>query len=95
MTIEAKVAAFVTDRYKHDRLYGRGEDYGDVVIAGHVERLETTGASGVSQFEAKSGEPTWFRYCEQTGQIVVLSESEIASYLGRKTSPWRLNTPDA
>ena len=93
MTIDAKVAEFVIARYKHDRLYGRGQDYGNLVIAGHVDRLKTEGASGVSQFEARSGESTWFRYSERTDQIVVLSETEIASFLERRTSPWRPVTP--
>ena len=94
MTIEAKVAEFIIAGYKHDRLYGRGEDYGDAVITSHIERLKETGASGYSHFEAKSGEGTWFRYCERTDCTVVLSENEVTSYLGRRTAPWQPTVPE-
>jgi hypothetical protein len=52
---------FLVKHYKHDRLYGRGEEYGDVVVASRCKALVLNGFDLVSQFESITGEAIYFR----------------------------------
>jgi hypothetical protein len=54
--------AFLQDKYKHDRLYGRGEEYGDTVVRSRLEDLERNGHDLISHHESKTGETVYFRF---------------------------------
>jgi len=50
------VEDFVKRYYKHERLYGRGKEYGDVVIQSHKTDLEIYGYDWISPHESITGE---------------------------------------
>lgn len=52
---------FLIKHYKHDRLYDRGEDYGDVVVDRRGLDLKRQGFDLISRFESVTGEAIYFR----------------------------------
>lgn len=56
-----QVRMAVIGNYKHDRLFGRGDEYGNVVIASALESVKSDGKFSISRHESKSGEPIDFR----------------------------------
>ena len=70
-----QMKAFLVQRYKHDRLYGmRGWEkegpgyYGDYVVQGATDDLNTKGWGAISHWEAVSGKSIW--YTVRNGEIV-------------------------
>lgn len=51
-----KVGKFVKDNYRHDRLYGRGKEYGDLIISSHILYFIEYGIDIISHFEAACGD---------------------------------------
>lgn len=76
ITIEV-MREFLKARYKHDRLYGRGDEYGDLVVANAAHSLNDNGgienlARCVSHFESITGREVW--YIAHAGAVVEVAE---------------------
>jgi hypothetical protein len=56
-----QVRAALVGNYKHDRLYGRGEEYGDLIVKNAYDDLLKTGEMWISKFESQSGQVVKFR----------------------------------
>lgn len=64
-----QMKAFLVERYKHERLYGRsghgwGDDYGDVVVQSHLEDLRQLGYDVISKHEAANGRTTFVKFVD-------------------------------
>jgi hypothetical protein len=68
-----QVRAAILGNYKHDRLYGRGEEYGDQVINSAVEKVKEDGCFGIGSHESKSGEAVYFKL---DGNTLIQEEGE-------------------
>lgn len=56
-----QVRAAIVGNYKHERLYGRGEEYGDAIINSAFEEAKKTGLLRISRYESQSGQQVDFR----------------------------------
>jgi hypothetical protein len=70
LTFQVRTA--VIANYKYDRLFGRGKEYGDVVIESAVNDVKETGKFAIGSYESKNGEPVNFRL---DGETLILIES--------------------
>lgn len=61
-----QVRAAVMKNYKHDRLFGRGEEYGNVVLASAIQSVKETGKLSIGCYESKSGEVVEFVLDDKT-----------------------------
>jgi len=52
---------FLISHYKHERLYGRGEEYVDAVINGRIESLTNFGSDCISRHESNTSEAVFFQ----------------------------------
>jgi hypothetical protein len=58
--LEFQVRTAVIGNYKHDRLFGRGDEYGNTVIASALDDVKSNGKFSIGRHESKSGEPIDF-----------------------------------
>lgn len=68
-----QVRAAILGNYKHDRLYGRGEEYGDRIISSTVDTVKKDGHFGIGSYESKSGEAVYFKL---DGNVLTQEEAE-------------------
>lgn len=61
----------IIGNYKHDRLFGRGEGYGEAVIASAYGDAKDKGEFSISRYESKNGEHIKFKL---DGSQVILEE---------------------
>lgn len=78
------VKAFLIEWYKHDRLYGRGEEYGDLIVHRAAAELQRDGYGCISQYESKTGEAIWYRL--EDGSVVILTDDSTIKELLRGRS---------
>lgn len=57
-----ELKTFLVSKYKHDRLYGRGDEYGDTVVRSRLEDLGRNGYDLISHHESKTGEVVYYRF---------------------------------
>lgn len=55
-----QVRSAIIGNYKHDRLYGRGKEYGDLIIKSAIEDVKKHGKFSISRHESKTGEHVEF-----------------------------------
>lgn len=68
-----QVRAAVIGNYKHDRLFGRGDEYGNAVIASAMESVKSDGKLAIGRHESKSGDPIHFTL---DGAALILTEDK-------------------
>lgn len=66
-----QVRAAIEGNYKHERLYGRGKEYGDGIIASAYEEVRRTGKLMISRFESQSGSEVRMKL-DETGTLVTV-----------------------
>lgn len=66
-----QVRMAVIGNYKNDRLFGRGEEYGEAVIASKLSDAKECGQFSIGQHESKSGDHVTFKL---DGKALVLQE---------------------
>lgn len=67
-----QVRMAVIGNYKHDRLFGRGDEYGEAVIASALNDARERGSFSIGRYESKSGEHITFKL---DGNSLVLQEA--------------------
>lgn len=60
----ATMKEYLVSLYKHERLYGRGAEYGDTVVRSAIEYLEKHGRGVIGQYESRTGEAVWYEFAE-------------------------------
>jgi hypothetical protein len=55
------IKKFLTKHYRHDRFFGRGEDYANCIINSHVEDLINSGIGCISRFESNTGSALFYQ----------------------------------
>jgi hypothetical protein len=66
-----QVRMAIIGNYKHDRLFGRGDEYGEAVIASAYEDAKNKGEFSIGRYESKSGDHITFKL---DGSQVILEE---------------------
>jgi hypothetical protein len=59
---------FLVERYKHDRLYGRSDEYGNLVVNSRLDDLARNNVDLISHYEARRGDQIWFTF--RDGRLV-------------------------
>lgn len=67
-----QVRMAVIGNYKNDRLFGRGDEYGEAVIASALNDVKERGQFSIGRYESKSGDHVTFRL---DGKSLVLHEA--------------------
>lgn len=67
MQPKESIEKIIRYNYKHDRLFGRGEDYGNTVIKSAVEEFEKHGYIVISRHESLNGEARFIALCSKCG----------------------------
>jgi hypothetical protein len=67
-----QVRMAVIGNYKHDRLFGRGDEYGEAVIASAMRGAQENSQFSIGRYESKSGEHVTFTV---DGKSLVLQET--------------------
>lgn len=57
-----QVRAAVIGNYKHDRLFGRGDEYGHLIIENAMDEVKRTGKFAIGRHESKSGNHVVFEF---------------------------------
>jgi len=68
-----QVRMAIIGNYKHDRLYGRGEEYGDAVITSAYEDVKKRGQFSISRYESKSGDAITFKLEHGSAALLEIS----------------------
>lgn len=77
---------FLIENYRHDRLYGCGEEYGDAVIDSRIIDMEQYGIDCISKFESRTGD-TIFYICEENQFKILTDDRQIMRLLGSADRP--------
>ena len=86
MVMRDLLKKFLVENYRHDRLYGRGNEYGDAVVDGRVSDLQQAGVDCISRFESRTGDEIY--YIHENGCIkTVTDERRIRRLLGLADVP--------